>query len=410
MNYYSDPIKIAVVSSGLGHIARGIETWADDLGSALHRRGMNVTLFKGGGAANFPFERVVRCAQRNQHFAKCLATVGKRFFWRYGFGSPYTVEQQTFASSLIPQLAAGWYDIVHMQDPWLAWCLEQARRKGKHHAKVILAHGTEEPLEFLQQFEHVQELAPYYLERDRQETEVRIQKTEISGLRSQDSSLQASLPGWYAIPNFVNIDRFSPSVGPLPRKDLGIPENAFVILCVSAIKRTHKRVDAVIDAVAQSRLQSPETRVHLVVAGAHETESNSVIAYGKEKLGDVVAFLTNFDRAKMPGLYRIADVMIHGSLVEMMPIALLEATASGLPVVAHKWPVIEWIVGDGGTCVDATKPGVLADALVPYLSPEFRAEKSATARSRAVSMFSEEVVVKQIIEMYRAVLKKDHRL
>ena len=399
-------MKIAVVSSGLGHVARGVEAWADDLGSALYRRGIAVTLFKGGGTAARPFERVLRCAQRDRKIAKCLATVGKRYFWRHGFGSPYTVEQQSFASSLIPELAAGRYDIVHMQDPWLAWCLEQARRKGKHHAKVILAHGTEEPLEFLQQFEHVQELAPYYLERDRQETEVRIQKTEIGGLKS-------SLSGWYAIPNFVNADRFSPSVVPLPRKEIGIPENAFVILCVSAIKRTHKRVDAVIDAVAQLRDQTYgrqssvsglQPSLHLVVAGATERETPDVIAYGKRQLGENVTFFENFDRSNMPSLYRTADVMLHGSLVEMMPISLLEATASGLPVIGHNWPVIEWIVRDGGTCVDAKNPANLASALTAYLSPQFRSVKSANARNRAVEMFSEEVVVRQIIEMYRQIL------
>jgi hypothetical protein len=41
-------MKIAIASSGLGHVTRGIETWADDLGTALHRCGVNVTLFKGG--------------------------------------------------------------------------------------------------------------------------------------------------------------------------------------------------------------------------------------------------------------------------------------------------------------------------------------------------------------------------
>jgi hypothetical protein len=41
-------LKIAVVSSGLGHVARGIETWADDLAAALYKRGVDVTLFKGG--------------------------------------------------------------------------------------------------------------------------------------------------------------------------------------------------------------------------------------------------------------------------------------------------------------------------------------------------------------------------
>jgi len=443
-------MKIAVASSGLGHIARGIETWADDLGAALHRRGVDVTLFKGGGTATRPYEQVLPCWQRGSRRAKWAVAIGKRFFWRYGFGSTYQVEQETFARSLLrvlqraedrghksevsnqrievsPQSSAlnphpPTFDLIHTQDPWLAYRLEQARRKGKHHAKVILAHGTEEPLEFLQQFEHVQELAPYYLEQDKRRLETldfRPQTTDSFPLPLTPSPTA----GWFAIPNFVDISRFSPDVAPLSRRELGIPENAFVILCVSAIKRHHKRVDTVIDAVARLRSQQSAVSnqpsipissllpltpfpIHLVIAGAREHETDSVIAYGKQQLGSTVTFLPNFDRSKMPGLYRLADVMMHGSLMEMMPIALLEATASGLPVVAHNWPVIEWIVGDGGTCVDATQPGAMASALTPYLLPEFRAEKSAKARHRAVAMFSEEVVVEQIVEMYRVVSGK----
>lgn len=375
-------MKIAIASSGLGHVFRGIETWADDTGTALAARGVDVTLFKGGGVAERRFEQVVRCAQRNGAAARWQCRLLRRLAWRQGYGSTYHIEQQTFARQLGPLLQAGGFDIVHMQDPWLAYRLEQQRRQGRHRAEVILGHGTEEPLEFLKFFAHVQELAPYYLERDGQQ-----------GLTGQQ---------WYAIPNFVNVMRFSPSNPPLSRAALGIPADAFVLLTVAAIQRSHKRVDAVIDEVR--RWEMANRRVHLIVAGAREAETAAVVRYGREQLGERITFLENFDRRQMPGLYRLADVMVHGSLVEMMPIALLEATASGLPVVAHRWPVIEWIVGDGGTCVDATQPGNLATALAPYLNAGYRQAKAEQARRRAVRTFSEQVVIEQMLAMYKQVL------
>jgi glycosyltransferase involved in cell wall biosynthesis len=375
-------MKIAVVSSGLGHVARGIETWADDLGAALYKRGVNITLFKGGGKADHPYERVLRCARRDTALARQLPVLVPKPLWHVGFGSAYNIEQTTFAWALIPQVRRGRYDIVHTQDQAVAWWMRKTR--WLHGAKVILAHGTEEPLEFLKQFEHVQELAPYYLQED--------QRHGVSG------------NGWYAIPNFVDTERFSPNVDPLSREELGIPKNAFFILTVSAIKRFHKRVDFVIEEVARLRAWHLDRSIHLVVAGAREPETDGIIALGKQRLGSCVTFLENFDRARMPGLFRAADVLLHGSLNEMMPIALLEATASGLPVVAHRWPVIEWIVGEGGTCVDAQKPGALAAAVEQYFDPEFRRHRSAEARKRAVSIFSEEVVVEQMLEMYRQVL------
>ena len=44
-------MKICIAASGLGHVARGIEAWAADLGAALAGRGLEVTLCKGGGEA-----------------------------------------------------------------------------------------------------------------------------------------------------------------------------------------------------------------------------------------------------------------------------------------------------------------------------------------------------------------------
>ena len=44
-------MKIAIASSGLGHVNRGIEAWADDLGAALFVGGHSVLLCKGAGRA-----------------------------------------------------------------------------------------------------------------------------------------------------------------------------------------------------------------------------------------------------------------------------------------------------------------------------------------------------------------------
>jgi len=53
------------------------------------------------------------------------------------------------------------------------------------------------------------------------------------------------------------------------------------------------------------------------------------------------------------------------SLKEMMPIALLEAIASGLPCIVNRHPVLEWITGPGGEAIDMTQTGALANAGFP---------------------------------------------
>src|SRR5690349_5393720 len=111
-------MRIAIASSGLGHVTRGIEAWAADVGAALATRGERVTLFKGGGRATASYEEVVPCCQRDAALAQGLMRrLPRRGLWRLGLGSAYSLEQVTFAAGLLRRLRRGRFDIIHVQDP-----------------------------------------------------------------------------------------------------------------------------------------------------------------------------------------------------------------------------------------------------------------------------------------------------
>src|SRR5260221_1765720 len=104
-------LTIAIACSGLGRIRPGIEAWAQDLARVLTRRGVPVTLF-GADAVKDAAVTVVPCLARTGNAAEGRA----RFFsslggWRYGFGSPYEIEQTTFAINLWRKVRQG-YDIL----------------------------------------------------------------------------------------------------------------------------------------------------------------------------------------------------------------------------------------------------------------------------------------------------------
>ncbi len=378
--------RIAIASSGLGHVARGIETWAADTASVLHDLGAAVTLFKGSGRPDAPYERVCKCLRRGGPPNRRLNPLLPGVAWRLGLGSAYDIEQTSFALRLIPLLGRR-FDIVHTQDPLVALILQKARGLGLIRAPTILAHGTEEPFEFLQKLDYVQHLAPFHLEEAR-----------AAGCHRE---------GWTAIGNFVDTDVFHPRNGKSLRAEYGLRPGSLVVLAVAAVKKHHKRVDYLTQEV--SRFQhSTDATAQLMVAGARTGQTDEVMREAREALGDRAHFLLDQPRSKMPEIYNLADVFVLCSLKEMMPIALLEAAASGLPCLVSTHPVVNWMAGPGGEAVEMASEGALASALHKYAEEDFRRKKGAAARRHAVENFSKEVIVRRYLEMYDRVLELAH--
>ncbi|HEX8524893.1 MAG TPA: glycosyltransferase family 4 protein [Tepidisphaeraceae bacterium] len=375
-------MKIAVASCGLGHVTRGIEAWAFDLAYALRERGEDVILCKGAGEAESEIERVVSCVKRSAGWVKKLP---KRGLWRVGLGSAYEVEATTFALNLIRVLRREKIDILHVQDPLVALVVQRARNLKLVRTRAILGHGTNESLAFLNKIDFLQHLAPYHQE--------------------QVASQGVSKPTWTAIPNFIDTDAFHPGRGDAMRDELNIPRDATVVLSVAAIKRGHKRIDHLIEEFAKLVRRSAQTPAHLVIAGGHESDTQELLALGRAKIGDKFTALVRFPREEIAELYRCADLFVLCSIREMMPIALIEATASGLPCLVNDHPTLSWIIGDGGRTIDMNASGALADAMQQLVSDrELRRSLGGNAREHCLAHFSKDHVVSEILNYYRTVL------
>ncbi len=368
--------RIAVMSSGLGHVARGIETWADSVATELHHRGADVTLFKGFGKADRSFERVVRCVRRKQWLAETIVRWAPRWAWRLGMHQPYDFEQSTFGLSVLPHLIRLRYDLIHLQDPWLALILEKTRRL--HGASIILGHGTEEAPWLLRKFQHVQELSPFYLSRhgdlgDRQ---------------------------WFAVPNFVDATKFQPGDRLQARRELGLPEDALIVLSAAALNRHKKRLDW----LAKEFETAARADQFLVLAGASEPETEALVKEVNGRLGARVRIFQNVPHHQMPRLYQAANVQVMPSLMEVMGISILEGMSSGLPCIGHHWGSVEWVIDSTGWIVDMERPGALASVL-GSLDQEVCEKKGLAARQRVVDCFAVKAVVDQMERMYDDVLK-----
>lgn len=114
----------------------------------------------------------------------------------------------------------------------------------------------------------------------------------------------------------------------------------------------------------------------------------------------------NFDRLirEMSAM----DVFLHTSKQESFGMALVEAMAMGMPVIAgNNSGGPEWILKNGGgMLVDITNAIAVKNALVEIIEPAMYTKTSLLAREIAVNRFSKDKVVKGYIEIYELITHK----
>jgi glycosyltransferase involved in cell wall biosynthesis len=183
------------------------------------------------------------------------------------------------------------------------------------------------------------------------------------------------------VPNAVDTARFKrlPYARDAIRRQLGVGDE-FVWLAVGRFEPA-KDYPTMIAAFARLAAQRPRSQLLLVGQGSLKGEVEGWVR--EEGLEGRVRLLGV--RRDIPELLSAADGYVLSSAWEGMPVALLEAAAAELPVVATRVGGVPEVVEDGttGLLVPAADPVPLAEAMVrvELLSSDARAAMGRRGRA-----------------------------
>ena len=159
--------------------------------------------------------------------------------------------------------------------------------------------------------------------------------------------------------------------------------------------------DIVVRAFAEIRQAFPEARLDLVGRGPLETQIRSLI---RELNLSGVNFASAVPHHDISRFYDAADIFINASRLDNMPVSILEAFASGLPVVSTAPEGMSYLVKHERTGL-LSKPGdarALADNVVRLLRDSELASRLALNAHAEAQRYSWETVREQWLELYRS--------
>jgi D-inositol-3-phosphate glycosyltransferase len=206
------------------------------------------------------------------------------------------------------------------------------------------------------------------------------------------------------VPNGVDIERFRPDLGASGiRHEYGIGADEPLALQLGRVLAS-KRQEDFIRGLAIARRSVPELR-GLVIGwdDPGEPPGKAELRRLAEQEGLGGGLVLAEGRPDAPQLMAASDIVVNPGLNEASGLVVLEAMASGRPVIAARSGGTPELVADRetGFLVPPQEPAALGEKLVALASDrELRQRMGAAARERAVSEFDGRLLAERFAPIY----------
>lgn len=197
--------------------------------------------------------------------------------------------------------------------------------------------------------------------------------------------------------NGRDLTSFSSAV-PLDRSKIGINDVAPLVIAVSTLKPA-KDHHTLIRAVKKL------SGVHLLIAGEGPLRNSLERLSMDLKVRERIHFLGHRDDVAQ--LIKTADVFVQSSHWEGFGLAVVEAMACGVPVIATNIPGVSEIVKDGfsGILVPPRDENALAASISSVLNSKLLADRMRVGGLERAKEFSIDAMADRVSDVYRSILE-----
>ncbi|OGH78283.1 MAG: hypothetical protein A2469_02195 [Candidatus Magasanikbacteria bacterium RIFOXYC2_FULL_40_16] len=215
---------------------------------------------------------------------------------------------------------------------------------------------------------------------------------------------------WVELPFGVDADRFRPRETPAQLLELyNLDPKIPIVLFVGGMDRAHyfKGIPILLEAL--SILKKQKTPVQALLVGDGELRKEfefNVKIFGLSEYAKFAGYVSNDD---LPYYYNAADIFVLPSIHqgEAFGMVLLEAMASGIPVLASNLPGVRTVAEDGGRVFATSNARDLAESIYGFFINDEDNQLMWREKVRKIveEKYAWEPIVDKLEEIYNSLLK-----
>ncbi|MHC4076480.1 MAG: glycosyltransferase [Planctomycetota bacterium] len=198
------------------------------------------------------------------------------------------------------------------------------------------------------------------------------------------------------INNGVDTETFYPGPAGLPAR----PVKALTVCRLIS----RKRIDLLIESVACVKELGVDIQLNIAGEGNLMAELKKLAE--KMDAGERVNFMGRVPAEQMPQLYRDNDIFIMSSAHEGMSNAMLEAMASGLPIITTRCEGVEELIIDNGIVVDQALAKLIASAIKKLADNPETYQSMSTAAAKRARQFTWSSVADKYLDYYNNIISR----